>query len=110
MLVNHVTDDGFTYMKRTRRRGSNPNWLKVLEKSGVIGVCTVQEIPWGNTTKPSNSGYGYDYFKIWITPSGHEWMQGKVPASPPIASGDKARIKLAVAKNERDFRNERIEY
>ena len=73
MLVNAVCDDGFT-----KRRGHNPNWLKVLEKTGAIGVATVQEITWGNSTKPGNSDYGSDYFKIWITPYGHEWMQGKV--------------------------------
>lgn len=75
MLVGAVCDDGFIYMKR---RGHNPNWLKVLEKTGAIGVATVSEFQWGNSTKPSNSDYGSDYFKVWITPHGHEWMQGKV--------------------------------
>lgn len=77
-LVNAVCDDGFVYMKRRNGRGANPNWLKVLEKTGAIGVATVQEITWGNSTKPGNSDYGSDYFKIWITSYGHEWMQGKV--------------------------------
>lgn len=75
--INSNNDSHFLIIEEDNKLGLTRSPLKALEEYGVIGVFTVREIAWGN------SGSDREYFKIWITSKGHDWMQGKIEVQKP---------------------------
>jgi hypothetical protein len=53
---------------------------KTITEKGVIGVATVTYHPWINSSGTEHTKDGY---LVWVTDTGHAYMQGKVDVAKP---------------------------